>query len=595
MKAKRFFSLVLISTMLISCFISYANASEPTEYYYSEYYKTSGAGEYMTVNLNDIFKSGETYQISFNIRPTDTNVFTPVFVTVEDGATPALTRGLVRLYNDKGAFHGMGASDYGNIGYIPGYKSSIARDGIKVEMKWNTANGNVAFVVTLPGGDYPEVKKTYSWNAGVITDYGNLKLGGDAAVEVNELKIKNINAKDIEPDPTGSYHLDTYKTGTGEYLKVNLDRVIQSGLPYKIKLNMKPDDLNGKWCGCVNFVDGDINISNANGNNYGLFNWYNTGDEAMGLSYWDKIGTVAKYKEVAFQNGINVEIIWDTAMGTANVIVDFTEKQYKYDWTPGVITGKYGKLSVGADSTGMTITDLDISLADGYATKSPKIQSENIKFIDCDDNETSLDDIISSDTKEIKIDFDADMQLSTLNADNIIICEKESGNKVEYDIKKTVNSYTMSLENLLKPNCDYVLKFKGDISNTTGDKIGSDTEFEFKTGDGVFGFRLNGLSVGDNKNPAIGDILNSTGIVANVSVKNTTESTKSGLLIITYFNGDEMLKAVYESFTTDADVKNKEISRDISVTPPAGADNVRIFLWDGIKSMITYGDVLNIK
>lgn len=595
MKAKRFLSLVLISIMLISCFISSADASEPTEYYYSEYHKTSGAGDYLTVNLNDIFKSGETYQISFNIRPTNTDVFVPVFVTVEDGDTPALTRGLVRLYNDKGAFHGMGASDYGNIGYIPGYKSSIARDGIKVEMEWNTADGNVAFVVTLPAGDYPEVKKTYSWNAGVITDYGNLKLGGDASVEVNELKIKNINAKEIVPDPTGAYHLDTYKTGTGEYLKVNLDKVIQSGLPYKIKLNMKPDDLNGKWCGCVNFVDGDINITNANGNSYGLFNWYNTGDEAMGLSYWDKIGTVAKYKEVAFKNGVNVEVIWDTAIGTANVTVDFTEKQYKYDWTPGVITGKYGKLSIGADSTGMTITDLDISLADGYATKSPKIQSKNIKFIDCDDNETTIGELISSDTKEINIEFEADMKLSTLTADNIVLSEKESGHTVDYDVKKTVNSYSMNFENLLKPNCEYLLRFKGDISNATGEIIGKDTEFEFKTGDGVFGYKLKGITIGDNENPALNDILNASSVTVNVDVKNTTESEKTGLLILTYFKGDEMLKAVYESFATDADVKNKEISRDISVTSPTGADNVRIFLWDGIKSMITYADVLNIK
>ena len=76
MKTKRFFGFIITLAMLMSTISSFAivhAADEPTDYYFLAAHKTTGANDYLDVNLDEIFKTGETYKITFNAKPDDTS------------------------------------------------------------------------------------------------------------------------------------------------------------------------------------------------------------------------------------------------------------------------------------------------------------------------------------------------------------------------------------------------------------------------------------------------------------------------------------------------------------------------------------------
>ena len=152
-------------------------------------------------------------------------------------------------------------------------------------------------------------------------------------------------------------------SSNGDYFYLDLDRSFTTGHKYKISFNVKPTSLEGSKDVFVDVTGGDITILNQKGQAFGLLYVYNSGDDALGYGDWNNIGNISGYKSSVLSDGIDMDIVWDTALGTANVTVIISGREYNFAWNPGVIAANqtYGKLKIGGDTSTVTITDLSVT------------------------------------------------------------------------------------------------------------------------------------------------------------------------------------------------------------------------------------------
>lgn len=157
------------------------------------------------------------------------------------------------------------------------------------------------------------------------------------------------------------YELASYYTEAAHKQKqVKLDEFMETGEIYEFSFNVKPDSMD-----VYNPIRIDLGFRGnvASPGNYGMFYLYDNGTNALGASQWGNIGGVSTYKDAVATDGIDMNIIWDTVSGVANITAGLPGKDYKYSFTMGKVSagGSYGELIIWSESTAVTITDLVIA------------------------------------------------------------------------------------------------------------------------------------------------------------------------------------------------------------------------------------------
>ncbi len=575
--------------------------SKDPAYSYSMTSFTTASGGYWRIPLDEIIKTGNNYNLKWNMKPSDfgdnQTSGTWLIANIVDGSMGTIGNGagLFDVYTEGSNKHGHGLGAWGKIGWLNDQASTILSNGVDMELVWNTEDGTVTIKVSIG----TQWSWTYDWTPGNVEgSYGYLSIGApNTAVTISNLKIRNADMPEPEPepepepDPAGKYELASHTTNAGEYLKVNLNDIFVPGMTYNISFNMKPDSIDttkDTTVVLVNVLDGEVSL-----NQFGLFDIYTEGKNG-GVHYhqigaWK--GSVADYTETILSNGVDVKLVWDTAEGACEITAAIgTDASYSFTWSPGKISANFGKLAIGGTGA-VTITDLKIDLPDNYETVKPIIKSEYIKFKKYDDTVIDFSSKITPSVKEIVVSFPVEMKPNTLNKDTIVLKKKkdDTDETVKYTNKeKTVSSYIIPLDNLLDPNCKYEITFDGSIANVLGKTLGSSQSFVFETENGEFKTSIEGVSVGTNKNPTMSEIKQNGSVATNVKITNTMNKPQNYLLILTYYSGNELKAVEYKSISVEADKKYeiKEIASNISV--PADCDSLHIFLWDGIKTMLSY-------
>ena len=302
---------------------------------------------------------------------------------------------------------------------------------------------------------------------------------------------------------------------------------------------------------------------------------------------WNNIETDALVAEGT--DGKN-EIVIDTATGdwetyalgnlsvsgTFAIVNDFSIKFYQWAGYPAYISN-------------VQVKEISQTVA------APVVKAQSITFEKYDGEKSAMSSIVYAGTKQITIDFGTKMNFSSLNAESVVLKEKESGNVIAYGADRTATAYKMIFDNLLKPGCSYVLTISGTVANASDITLGETATFEFTTDEGDYKFTLKGISVGDNSNPTISDVVNSNSFTTNIGVINSTGITKDMLLITTYYKGDRLLYAKYDIVELDESYINTIVKRESNTVVPEGTDNIRIFLWDQFNTMNPYDTELVIK
>ena len=365
MKSKRVIGFALILSMVMAIVMPFGAVQAETAVAECASYVTTANGEYYTLDLDELFTTGNTYRIAFCVKPSTLAGSKDVFVDVAGGDITVQNSqqqkfGLLYVY-DSGA-HALGLGDWYNIGSISGYKSSILANGIDFDMVWDTEAGAANIKVTIAEREY-----TYAWNPGKVTgSYGSFKIGADTTtVTVTDLSVTDQTTADgptEEPTEAPDGVLLNVPTWTSsdsaKYYSFDLDQLLEADSKYEISFNVKPGTLSGNKDVFVDIAGGDITVQNSQQQKFGLLYVYDSGAHALGLGDWYNIGSISGYKSSILANGIDFRMVWDTGTGAANIKVTIAGMEYTYAWNPGKVTGSYGSFKIGADSATVTLSDL---------------------------------------------------------------------------------------------------------------------------------------------------------------------------------------------------------------------------------------------
>lgn len=255
---------------------------------------------------------------------------------------------------------------------------------------------------------------------------------------------------------------------------------------------------------------------------------------------------------------------------------DFAIKFYRWGGNPATISN-------------VTITEII------QTAEVPVVTDANIQLTKFDGTVSSIAPLVSAGTEQLTIKFDTKMLPASLTDTAITLTKQENGESVACLVDKTAYSYTMTFSDLLEPGCTYVLQVADTIKNIEGESLAAPYSYTFTTDAGGFEFSLKGISVSENTQPSLSDVLGANSLTVDIDVMNSTAIGKNMLLIVTYYKGEELLYAHYDEFMLDASYRNTTVSRVVNVTPPTGTDNVQIFLWDGVTTMKSYDKELVVR
>lgn len=181
------------------------------EPYYLASHTTTGAGNILSIPLDDKIKTGELYELFWNIKPENIDGQSVRCDIMHGHASSQGNHGFFLLYN--GGTDALGMSDWGTIGDVEGHADEVALKGIDIYMLWDTAQGKADITVTFPTGKL----YTYTWNAGVIAEgqkYGNLLLQSvGSKATITELNIRKF---EVRADEQGYYYKDNFDLTTSE-------------------------------------------------------------------------------------------------------------------------------------------------------------------------------------------------------------------------------------------------------------------------------------------------------------------------------------------------------------------------------------------
>lgn len=238
----------------------------------------------------------------------------------------------------------------------------------------------------------------------------------------------------------------------------------------------------------------------------------------------------------------------------------------------------------------------DVKLS--YADENIDVRAADVTFVTADGKEAKLmGGKLPSAVSEIKIDFGSAMDANTITPETLVLENVSDSTAVSYngalDANKTV--YTMSLPTLLQGDKTYKLTLKKGLTNIIGKKPTSEKSFTFTTEAGVFELNINGISVGENKNPSPADIIAAASAKVNLSVINSTEEDKPLVIIVAYYDDNMLTSIVYKPMQlTKKEYSNKTFDEEITLPSGKTADKIKVFAWDSISGMSAYTDVKRI-
>jgi len=240
-----------------------------------------------------------------------------------------------------------------------------------------------------------------------------------------------------------------------------------------------------------------------------------------------------------------------------------------------------------AGLSSLTVDDVLVK----YSTEAIDVKASDLSFVNADGNAGSLAAVVPASTEKIAIDFKTVMNSASLNFDTVILKNETDNEVVSYTKKLEGNIYTMTLPNLLAPGKDYSLTITTCVKNASDIPAEEEKMFVFKTDSGECNVGFQGISIGDNKSPSVSDILSATSMSVSVDVINATGVDKDLLIIVAYYNNDEMIDVIYHEKELPCETYvNGAITETVTLKSGVNADSVQIFVWDTIGGMTAYDE-----
>ena len=534
-------------------------------------------------------------------------VFTP---TLEAGNKYEITYDVSGLYTKSGSWTkpftvSLSAGGHTESSVLTYRMAGAWRDSTTDEEYASGSNGRNKIIIDTATGEWSTYalgsKATYSGYTSSannttrtyhafedVTDFSISFSSYDTSSSFDMPHISNVQVTDITPHPSGSYYEESYTTtGGGNYYEVPLDEIIRTGEVYEMTWNMKPAALTGH-CGSVNVLGGDIDIRNSSNQNFGIFYLYDSGASALGMSDYNLIGNVADYTSGVTTNGIDMKLVWDTASGVASVEAAFPNHTFEYAFSPGVVE-EYGKLTIGAPDTAVTVSHLSIQPQESGA---PVLVPGSIRLFAGNVEQNAVNASVNTD--KVTVDFDRNMLPADMTDTLIYVKNKATGVKVADTYEYANGVFTLHYATAFAPQTTYTVVVSR-VRNMSGNQTAEVYEKDFTTGKGrvradIVSVTQRGVAVTTKAGLAPG----ATKI--NIDYQSTDGTAPTLYIIVAYYNNSRMVHADLVTQATAAGTPDADFAVDYTAPTIGEAyDKVYFMVWNGFGVMKPLSDVLTLE
>jgi hypothetical protein len=292
-----------------------------------------------------------------------------------------------------------------------------------------------------------------------------------------------------------------------------------------------------------------------------------------------KVTTTIKNKETG-------EIIGTQTATLPRSSADFT------DW-PNTITAIDTLRFVGSGENAIYVDDIVVE----KIITAPIAEAENVKVYDYFSALQSTWTAVSPASMTYNIDFETNMDSSTVTSSNIYVKAAGAGSAVSGTVTYSSQVATLTLLSALTPSTTYTLHIDGDVANTAGVTLGTDKEYTIITTAGTTSADMGAPTIGGSAAGNFSTITAGQTITVPVTYVNTTGIAKTLHFIYAYFGtGENSLKKFgYSTTSVGSSVIGNNYNFTHDFQNVDGAVSLKFMIWDGFDRILSLSLPVTIK
>jgi len=246
-------------------------------------------------------------------------------------------------------------------------------------------------------------------------------------------------------------------------------------------------------------------------------------------------------------------------------------------------------INTGEEDGGAVVDNVALS----YFPPRPGLVSDSLKIYNMSGAVQEDLTKISAATDKITFDMGANLDIDSVDDSTIYLKNVTDNKYVQYKYSQNGTVVTLELTRMLESGKDYQLVLTDDVKNTNG-LAATPFTVDIKTLEAELKAQYGAVKVGGTELSDISQIIADATISIDVDVLNTTNNFQAPCVIFSYYNGNKLIGATVDQTTLALTPTDMQKSETVSAKVPVfenniTADEVRIFIWDGVDTLRAMG------
>lgn len=234
---------------------------------------------------------------------------------------------------------------------------------------------------------------------------------------------------------------------------------------------------------------------------------------------------------------------------------------------------------------GVIIDNISIDYTAGAPYMKDVVFQENGTVVSGDPVSTLVD--------EIHLEYNAKLDGNSIASK--VTLQNRSGKEVKFVGHTTGNTYIIKPETYLEANGHYVLTVDAGVKSATGEESETAEVYEFDIADGIKNAVIDSVTV-DGTEAVLDSFLPNKEVSTRIRYINTKNEPSNMYIIYVYYLNNKKVDYVFEKYLMTTDMQNLTLETVIPVPSDVPEfDEVRVFVWDGLKKMSPIADFKGIN
>ena len=270
------------------------------------------------------------------------------------------------------------------------------------------------------------------------------------------------------------------------------------------------------------------------------------------------------------ETGTEVASAEDISLGTVNIFDSFLFRTTNRE---------------PMNNKGVIVDDISID----YTAGTPYMRDVVFKA----DNQIVSDEPVSTLVDEICLEYNAALDGTSI-ADKVTL-ENQEGDKIKFIGYVSGNAYVIKPEAYLEASKHYTITVAQGVKSLTGEETETEQVYEFDTARGIKNAVIESVKI-DNSDATLDKFVPNKEVSTSVRYINTENEETNMYIIYTYYFKNKKVDYVFEKYPMASDMQNLTLETVVSVPVDVPEfDEVRVFVWDGLKKMSPIADFMEIK